>query len=116
MPAFTDRNTNALTTYCRTTGTIVDRIASTSQAWLDLTHGSALHRQLNAEGLNDEAAERLIRMVRREITDTLNAATSLSQQLRAAMDAVAVLMDDVNRARRLAGKSGTSSIPFGRQS
>lgn len=116
MPALlTDRTTTALVAYCRGTERTIDGIADTWQAWLDQTHGSALHRQLNAEGLTDEDAERVIRMMRREITDSLNAAVALGQQLRATRDALAVLMDDVNRAHRLAGKPGTSSIPFGKQ-
>lgn len=117
MPATVpDRTTAALAAYCHDTKTTVDKVADTWQAWLDLTYGAALHRQLNAEGLSDEDAERVIRMVRREITDSLNAAVALAQQTRAAQDAVAELMADVNRARRLASKPGTKSVPFGRQS
>jgi hypothetical protein len=113
--ALTGRTTSDLTAYCRDLKTATDKAVDEWQAWLDQTHGAALHRKLNAEGLSGFDAERVIRMVRREIADSLQAALSLSQQVRATEDAVAVLMDDVNRARRLAGRSGTSSVPFGRQ-
>jgi hypothetical protein len=113
MAAFTGvadvATTDELVEALKTAASGVYDTHTTFEAWA-ARWTRTMHRRLMAQGLNDEDAARLCRMMRTELNAAGRSAVEHAQNLNAVRDALGLIHDEVNRARRSAGQSGVRGV------